>query len=67
MKAVKSNYFFTPARLVTLVPISSAAVEHVFSQVKFIIESTGLSTLEESLETHVMEHVNHYPNIIEGH
>ena len=60
MKAVKSHYFFISARLVALVPISSAAVERVFSQVKFIIETTGVSALEESLETHVMERVNHY-------
>ena len=45
-----------------LVPISSAAMERVFSQVKFIIETTGMNALEESLETRVMERVNHYPN-----
>ena len=66
VKAIKSNYFFTSARLVALVPISSAAVERVFSQVKFIIETTGVSALKELLETRVMEYVNHYPNSIEG-
>ena len=60
MKAVKFNYFFTAARLVALVPISSASVERVFSQVKFIIETTGVRALEESLETRVMERVNVY-------
>ena len=55
MKAVKFNYFFVAARLVALDPISSAAVEYVFSQVKFIIETTGVSALKESLETRVME------------
>ena len=54
------NYFFTVARLVALVPISSVAVERVFSQVKFITETTGMSALEESLERRVMECVNHY-------
>ena len=61
------NYFFTAARLVALVPISSAAVERVFSQVQFIIETTGVSALGESLEIRVMERVNHYPNSIDGH
>ena len=62
VKAAKFNYFFTAALLVALVPISSVAVERVFSQVKFIIETTGVSALEESLKTRVMEHVNHYPS-----
>ena len=66
MKAVKFNYFFTAAHLVALVPILSTAVERVFNQVKFIIETTGVSALEESLETRAMERVNHYPNSIEG-
>ena len=60
MKAFKFNYFFTTARLVARVPISSAAVERVCSQVKFIIETTGMSALKELLETRVMEHNNHY-------
>ena len=60
MKAVKFNYFFTAARLVALVPISSASVERVFSQVKFIIETTGVSALKETLETCAMERVNVY-------
>ena len=48
------------------VPISSAAVERVCSQVKFIIETTGMSALKELLETRVMEHDNHYWYSIEG-
>jgi len=59
-KAPKLTYFYTAARLVALVPISSAAVERVFSQVKFIIETVGESVLEETLETRVMERVNSY-------
>ena len=55
------KYFFIAARLVALVPISSAAVERVFSQVKFIVETSGVSVLEETLETRLMEHVNRYP------
>ena len=61
VKAVKFNYFFTAAYLVALVPVSSAAVECVFSQVEFLIETTGVSALKESLEIRVKEHVNHYP------
>ena len=64
VKSVKLNYFFTSARLVALVPISSADVDHVFSQVKFIIGTTGVSALEELLETCVMQRVNHDPNSI---
>lgn len=59
-KAPKFTYFYTAARLVALVPISSAAVERVFSQVKYIIETVGESVLEETLETRVMERVNSY-------
>ena len=54
------TYFFTAARLVVLVPISSAAVERVFSQVKFIVETVGETVLEETLEAHPMERVNRY-------
>ena len=43
-----------------LVPVSSAFVERVFSQVKFIIESVGQSLLEETLEARVMERVDRY-------
>ena len=67
VEASRFNYFFKAAHPVALVPISSETVEHVFSQVKFIIETTGVSVLEESLETGVMERVNHYPNRIRGH
>ena len=56
----KFRYFFTAARLVAIVPLSSASVERVFSQVKYIIETTGESVLEESLEARVMERVNDY-------
>ena len=59
-KRAKFAYFYTAARLVAIVPISSAAVERVFSQVKFIIESVGESVLEETLETRVMERINKY-------
>ena len=55
------TYFFIAARLVALVPISIAAVERVFSQVKFIVETSGVSVLEETLETRLMERVNRYP------
>ena len=47
--------FFTAARLIALVPISSASAERVFSQVKFIIETVGVNMIEETLETRVME------------
>eukprot|EP00579_Thalassiosira_antarctica_P013917 CAMPEP_0201938374 /NCGR_PEP_ID=MMETSP0903-20130614/41294_1 /ASSEMBLY_ACC=CAM_ASM_000552 /TAXON_ID=420261 /ORGANISM="Thalassiosira antarctica, Strain CCMP982" /LENGTH=52 /DNA_ID=CAMNT_0048479631 /DNA_START=1 /DNA_END=160 /DNA_ORIENTATION=+ len=47
LKTVKFNYFFSAARLLALVPISSADVERVFSQVKFIIETNGVSAPEE--------------------
>ena len=60
-KCNKLTYFFIAARLVALVPISSAAVERVFSQVKFIVETLGVSVLEETLETRLMERVNRYP------
>ena len=60
MKAPSFNYFFTAARLVALVPISSAAVERVFNQVKLIIDTIGQSCLEETLETHLMERTNKY-------
>ena len=37
-KAPKFSYFFTAARLVVIVPISSASVWCCLSQVKFILE-----------------------------
>jgi hypothetical protein len=40
--------------------LSSASVERVFSQVKFIIETVGHNPMEETLETRVMERVNDY-------
>ena len=54
------TYFFLAARLVALVPISSASVERTFSQVKFIVETVGESVLEENLEARVMERVNKF-------
>lgn len=60
IKGIKSHYFFSAARLVAIVPLSSASVERVFSQVKFIIETVGINVLEETLETRVMERVNDY-------
>ena len=61
-KASKFNFFFTAARLIALVPVSSTSVERVFSQVKFIIETVCEGALEETLETRVMERVNRFPN-----
>ena len=61
-KASKFHYFFTVARLVALVPVYSTSVKCVFSQVKFIVETVGELALEETLETRVMERVNHFPN-----
>jgi len=45
---------------VTIVPISSASVEHCFSQVKFILEAIGERALKEMLETRDMENMNNY-------
>lgn len=58
--APKLPRFFTAARLVALVPLSSASVERVFSQVKMIVDQVGDSVLEETLEARVMERVNNY-------
>lgn len=60
VKGSKLHYFFSAARLVAIVPLSSASVERVFSQVKFIIETVGENVLEETLEARVMERVNDY-------
>jgi hypothetical protein len=46
------------ARLVVLVPVSGASVEKVFSQMKLICETCGVSPLEETLETRLIERVN---------
>lgn len=59
-KAPKLHYFFTAARLVAIVPVSSAAVERAFSQVKFIVDAIGENVLEETLETRLMERMNSY-------
>ena len=48
------------ARLAAIFPISSASVERVFNQVKFIIEAVGESLLEEMLETRLIERVHSY-------
>ena len=57
----KLTYFFIAAHLVAFVPISSAAVERLFSQVKFIVETLGVSVLEETTKTRLMERVERYP------
>ena len=56
----KLPYFSQAARLVALVPITSAAVERIFSQVKFIIETTGEHGLQETLQVRLMERTNDY-------
>ena len=53
-------YLSKVVRLVVLIPITSAAVERVFSQVKFIIETIGESGLQDTLELRLMERVNKY-------
>ena len=62
IEGFRVNFFFTAARLIALVPVSSTSVERVFSQVKFIIETVCEGALEETLETRVMERVNRFPN-----
>ena len=54
----KFTYFSKAARLVVLVQTSSCAVERVFSQVKYILETVGDLVLEESLEARLMERIN---------
>ena len=45
-KASKFNYFFTTARLVALMSISSTtSVERVFSHVKYIMETVGMHAM----------------------
>ena len=53
-------YFSTAARLIVLVQVSSAAVERVFSQVKYILETIGDSALEDNIECRMMERINNY-------
>ena len=48
------------ARLVALVQLSSASVERIFSQVKLICESAGVSPLEETVICRVFERCNDY-------
>ena len=57
---VRIRHLIVAARLVALVQVSSASVERVFSQVKLICETCGVSPLEETLETRLMERVNQY-------
>ena len=52
------HHFTWAARLVVLVQLSSASCERVFSQVKLIVETCGVSPLEETLETRLMERCN---------
>ena len=59
-KRGKFTYFSKAARLVVLVQVSSAAVERIFSQVKYILEQIGDSALEENIECRMMERVNKY-------
>ena len=56
----KLTYFSTAASLVVLVQTSSAAVEHVFSQVKFIAETLGERTLESTIEARLMCRMKKY-------
>ena len=60
MDDVSIRHLVVAARLVALVQVSSASVERVFSQVKLICETCGVSPLEETLETRLMERVNQY-------
>ena len=60
VKADKLPKLFTVARLIAIVHISSATVERVFSQVKFILDTICDNALEETLETRVMERCNRY-------
>ena len=45
-KYPKLAYFFMADWLVALVPISSAAMKHIFSQVKFTVATTGVNVFE---------------------
>jgi len=56
-KRGKFTYFSKAARLVVLVQVSSAAVERIFSQVKYILEQIGDSALEENIECRMMERI----------
>jgi len=47
-------------RLVALVQIFSASVERVFRQVKFIVETIGVSALGDTMETRLMSRINDY-------
>ena len=60
----KLTYFSVAASLVALVQTSSASVERVFSQVKYIVETTGVNALtldDAMLETRLMQRMNKYP------
>ena len=56
----KLTYFSLAACLVAPVQISNASVERVFSQVKFIVETIGLSVLEDTMEIRLMSRINEY-------
>jgi len=53
------KFWPTALRLVVLVQPSSAFVERVFSQVKRILDQTGVNGLEESIEARVFVRCNH--------
>jgi len=55
------HYFVLLAvHLVVLVQVSSASVEHIFSQVKLICDNIGVSCLEESIICRMYERCNDY-------
>ena len=57
---VRIHHLVVAARLVVLVQESSASVEIVFSQVKLICETCGVSPLEQTLATRLIERMNQY-------
>lgn len=59
-RCTELHHFTWAARLVALVQVSSASVERIFSQVKLIVETTGVNPLEETLTTRLMERCNVY-------
>ena len=57
----KFTYLSMAARLVVLAQVSSASVERIFSQLKLIIDSVGVSALKDNLECRLFERINEYP------
>jgi len=57
---MKFQYFAKAVRLVVLVQVSSAPVERIFSQMKYIIEQIQTSGLHDNIETRMMERMNNY-------